>query len=115
MALSTRERIISAIERVTQGKLSNLYVGDVYDEEGEKITGIFILMYDSLNAPYVASLVDGVMSILPVESMTVKVTVDKVEGVYSFPVNNPNVSRVALIELYKKLESLWVARNAVDE
>ncbi len=115
MALSTRERITSAIERVIHGKLSNLYIGDVYDEDGENVIGIFIIMYDSLNEPHVASLVNGVMNILPIVSMTVRVTVDKVEGVYSFPVNNPNVSRVTLIELYKKLESFWVARNEANE
>lgn len=114
MALDMRARITGAIERTMNMNLANRFIGDVYDEDGLSITGLFTLMYDEFNAPYIVTLSNGVMQICTVNTMEIKAVVDKVDGVYSFPTNPANVSRVLLIELYKVLEGLWNARNEAD-
>jgi hypothetical protein len=111
MALDMRTRITCAIERNMNMNLANRFIGDVYDEDGLCRTGIFTLMYDESNAPYIVTLSNGIMQICTVNTMDIKVVVDKVDGVYSFPTNPANVSRVLLIELYKVLEGLLNARN----
>lgn len=81
------------------------------NEENEVAIGLFWLAHDSNGVAYGITYRDDLLTIFSISDLMVTIVIERRDGnVYSFPKNPLNVSRVKLMDIFKKCEDAYKIR-----
>lgn len=102
--IEIQSRVIEALQNIISNS-SSLTISDVLDEN-DNIIGKFYLSYSDKGYPYIISMEDDTLRVLDVYRMRIIVMMCKVDNIYKFPLNNVNIPRTLLIDLFRKVSEL---------